>query len=102
MNSKSLLEALTRRVPPFNACFEVGFAAARDEADAVVAKIAAKSINAPRAAKTPDTSAFLGIWLLSDVFVAGGRESAPAPPERFSSCERTSVRPTGVMASERS
>ena len=35
MNSKSLFAAFTRSVPPFNACFETGFAVAREEADAV-------------------------------------------------------------------
>src|SRR5262245_56557927 len=101
MNSKSLLDALTRSVPPFNAFFDAGLADRCDDADAVEAKIAVASITTPRTAKTPDSSAFLCIWLLSDVFSAGASDPRPHGPNGSTRGRCTSVRPTGVMASER-
>jgi hypothetical protein len=93
-----LFEALTRSVPPFNALFEVGLATDREDADAVDANTAPTSITTPRPARTPESSAFLRIYLLSDVFprwsagmtvpaVGGGmgaEGSVPIPAERFS------------------
>ena len=61
MNSKSASWLLTRSVPPFNACFEVGLAAGRDADEAVDAKIAATSITTPRPANTADSSVLLRI-----------------------------------------
>ena len=62
MNSKSLFEAFTRSVPPFNACFEAGLAAgfARPTRPSP-AKIAATSIITPRLVNTADSSVFLRI-----------------------------------------
>jgi hypothetical protein len=53
------LEAFTRRVPPFNACFETGFADGFEAELAVAAKIAATSITTPRLANTADSSVLL-------------------------------------------